>query len=1384
MCPTGRPARCLRNQPSADAAGLSRIPMACRVTFGRTLLSALVGLFLFHGAVPSAGARNGADSSASPFGKVVKLPILDKHDIHFERVSADEESLQSRIYSIAQDNYGFMWFAGYGLYRYDGYSLKLYSHEAEDPNSLTEGRVKVVFKDRAGNLWFGSDSGGLDRLDPAQNTVTHYRHDLGREGSLSANEVDCLLQDRSGVLWVGTRGGLDRLDPATGTFTHYRHNPQDAGSLSSNEISALFEDRNGNLWVGARTSGLNRLDRATGRFTRFQPDPNPENVGHNGVFCILEDHSGVLWVGIGSWLSSLDVKTGVFTHYAIHTDEPGSQDFAGVNSIHEDRDGVLWLATADNGLLKLDRDRRKFIRYLREPDNPKSLLNKAVMALFEDAEGVLWVGTATGLCRFLRTPPAFVNYQHEAGNPRSLPDNQVKSVLADSKGFLWISGPGRLSRVDRGTGEMKVYQRDPKDPHSLPRSSIFAIHEDRSGTLWFGSFGGGLYRFDRATGRFFAYRHDQKRPDSLGSDLIYCLLEDSRGTLWIGTEIGGLNRYNPATGGFTSWRNHPNDPNSLSQDVVLTIFEDHAGFLWLGTQDGLNRFDPKTQQFLVYRHNSQDPHSLSHNKVNALAEDRQGRLWIGTDSGLERLDRNRREFTSFTKKNGLADNSVEAILEDGQGYLWLATHNGLSKFDPSGETFRNYSELDGLPGNSLGPASCRTPSGELIIGSNNGLTTFYPDRISPNPYVPPVVLTGLNLFNKPVPVGAHSLLHKPIWATDSLTLTHDQSIFTLEFAALSYAIPQKNRYRYRLADLETQWNEVDSRRRLATYTSLPAGKYVFQLQGSNNDGIWNPNVTILPITILPPWWATWWFRSMAGVSLAGAIFAVHHYRLRSLHLAAARLEAQVSERTGELRIAKEAAEAANRAKTMFLANMSHELRTPLNAILGFCNLLQQGDVSAGQRNDLAIINRSGEHLLHMINEVLEVAKIETGRGLLEIAPCDLTAMVRDVVQLMRLRAEAKNLTLLLVQSPEFPRYVRVDAPKFRQVLINLLGNAIQYTERGSVTLRLNVVRADSTEQFLVRCCIEDTGIGIAKDDQARIFQPFVQAGQPAAQKGTGLGLTITRQFVELMGGTIHLESMPGEGSRFCVELPLQAAQEPEVMVPRTNTGKIIGLEPGEPEYRILIVEDSRENSMVLERLLQTVGFQVRTAENGALGVELFQSWRPHFIWMDMRMPVMNGVDAARHIRALDGGQEVRIVAVSASAFANERSEVLAAGLDDFVLKPYLPDEVFECLARHLRIRYRRAEAPLALPSEPAAALRPEDLEALPEQLRKELANVTLTLEPGRIAEVIEHIAEQNGPLGIVLAGLARRFAYTAIRNAAEGRPAAGRSSSASGSEKG
>jgi PAS domain S-box-containing protein len=472
------------------------------------------------------------------------------------------------------------------------------------------------------------------------------------------------------------------------------------------------------------------------------------------------------------------------------------------------------------------------------------------------------------------------------------------------------------------------------------------------------------------------------------------------------------------------------------------------------------------------------------------------------------------------------------------------------------------------------------------------------------------------------------------------------------------------------------------------------------------------------------------------------------------------LEETVLRRTEELRLARDAAETANKAKSAFLANMSHELRTPLNAILGFSSMMRRDpQISANQAENLDIINRSGEHLLALINDVLEMAKIEAGHLQMELAPIDLGGMVRDVAEMMQIRAQEKGLRLLLDQSSEFPRYIKSDEARIRQILINLINNAVKFTEQGGVTVRLGV-KNNARHQLLIE--VEDSGPGIAPEDQTRLFEPFVQLTEAASQHGTGLGLTITRQFVRLLGGSIQVESTLGKGSLFRVELPVKLASAADILKPDIRKqSKVVGLVPGQPAYKIMIVEDQHENQLLLSRLMTGIGLEVKIAENGRQGVELFQDWHPDLIWMDRRMPVMDGIEATQRIRRLADGQTVKIVAVTASAFKEQQQEMLDAGMDDFVRKPYRFDEIYDCLARQLGLEYiYQGEATAG--TRPAAAVDAAMLATVPAKHRQELREALESLDSELIATIIDQIGEIDAALGLALAQIAGYFDYPSI----------------------
>ncbi|WP_273702921.1 hybrid sensor histidine kinase/response regulator, partial [Candidatus Accumulibacter vicinus] len=1230
--------------------------------------------------------------------------------IRFEHLTPDDGLSQGTVEAFLQDRQGFLWIGTWdGLNRYDGYSFKVFKPNPQDPHSLSGNLVHAIHEDSQGTLWISTNN-GLNRFDRKTERFTRYQNDPKNPRSLSHNEVWRTLEDpQDAALWViTTGGGLNRLDRKTGEFTRFQHDPNDPGSISANEGRALFIDQHGVLWVGTK-GGLDRFDRKTGKFIHYRhATDNPRSLSQDSVWSIHEDRSGALWIGtLEKGVNRFDPTTGEFVRYGPDSANPGQRIKKGiVFAISEDSAGILWIATSV-GLYRSNRERNEFFHYQTDPNDPHSLSNSWLLTVYIDRLGVIWIGNwGSGLNKYDPGATKFRLYQHKNNEPNSLLANDVRAILKDREGKFWFGMMSDgLSRFDRETNTYTHFRANPNVPYSLTDNQVMSLYEDRAGYLWVGTHDGGLNQYDRNTGRFIAYKHDPKDPDSLGHNDVRGIVESDDGTLWVATTYGGLNEWDRHTGKFRRYTHDPNNPNSLGDGIISAMRADAKGVLWLGLWGGgLNRFDPQTKTFTRYKRHSDEPGSSSQNEVWAITEDAQGNLWVGTSQGLDKFDRKTETFTRYGETDGLASKNVVGIVEDNQGDLWISTRGGgLSRFDPRTGSFRNYDKRDGLQGNDFYEAACRTDDGELYFGGVNGINAFYPQEVKDSTFLPPIVITGFQVFNKPVVIGAaDSPLQQAINETETVTLRHDQSVFSLEFAALNYRFPDKNRYAYRLDGFERDWNQVDSRRRFATYTNLDPGAYVFRIRASNNDGLWSEQEKSIRIVILPPWWQTTWFRVLAVVLSVALLAIAYRHRVsiiqrrnRELELQVAERTRALSEQTKSLAEAKDAAESANKAKSAFLANMSHELRTPLNAVLGFSDVLLRDarvgreQLSPGQREHLATVHRSGQHLLTLINNVLELSRIEAGRSVVYTVEFDLHELLAGLRGMFSLKAEEKGLTLDVEFSPETPRYVSCDEVKLRQVLINLLGNAFKFTEQGGVRLTVAVVAGEPTVAMRLRFAVSDTGAGIAADELERIFVPFVQsaAGQRATES-TGLGLAISRQFVELLGGTIHAESTLGVGSTFSFEIPVQHATQAAAETATENL-PVLGLEPGQPACRILVVDDDIDNRRLLLSLLEPLGFELAEAGDGQQAVDKWHSWQPQLILMDMRMPGMDGREATRRIKAAASGNETKIIALTASSFEEERKEILDAGCDDFLRKPFRDSELLAMMAGHLGVRYLR-----------------------------------------------------------------------------------------------
>ena len=819
-----------------------------------------------------------------------RFPVIDGSDIRFSRLSTAQGLSQTRVAQLVQDDTGFMWFGTqYGLDRYDGYEFRVFTHDSARKESLSCVYIHSLFKDRSGMLWVGCDQ-FLDRFDSVHEIFTHYRIDTGAV----ANYVTEITQDRTGVLWLATGNGLFGLNPDTGRLIHYVHDSTNPSSLGSNQIRCTLEDRDGRFWV-ADGENLEAFDRTNGRVlsrTRL----------NEGTSSLYEDHLGVLWVTYvtsthGSGLAVFDRSTGRLIPYSLYDQRSGQELPAGFMAVVEDKNKTLWLASFGGGLLKLDRKHRVFIRYRNHPGNLESLADDRVIALCEDREGNVWVGLHASEPNFFRTETApFIPLPLSGENPRSHGERFVNAIYEDRGGLLWTATTGALNRINRRSGESTSYQPPGQGP-----GDVVTIAEDRAGALWVGTFGAGLSQFDRRTGNYKTYRHEPSNRFSLSSNIVSRLLVDHAGAMWVAT-YNGLDRFDSRHEKFVVYK----QDSKNEDEEYFNLAEDQNGFLWMGSWAGLNRFDPNTGQFTIYAHKRDDPRSLSDNAVTSVYVDHSGTLWASTENGLNKLDRDTGTFTHYYVKDGLPSNAVSCVLEDQFGMLWMSTNRGLSRFDPTAKRFTNYSTVDGLPGNDFtGWDACfKSPSGEMFFGGFAGGVAFFPDKVINTSYPLPLVLTDLQLAGHSVEVGRrNSPLTKSISYSTDIKLTHDQSIFSLSFAALTYFNPDTNRYRYKLDELDHDWIEAASDRRVASFTTLPAGKYTFHVQSATRQGLWNEPGLALGVTILPPWWDTFWFRSSCVVAAVSILWMLYILRLKHME---SEIRARLEERLGERdRIARE-----------------------------------------------------------------------------------------------------------------------------------------------------------------------------------------------------------------------------------------------------------------------------------------------------------------------------------------------------------------------------------------------------------------------------------------------------------------------------------------------
>lgn len=1208
----------------------------------------------------------------------------------FRHLSINDGLSQNAVFAILQDSKGFMWFGTKdGLNRYDGYTFKIYQHNPFDTTSLSANFITALYEDSQKNIWVGTLNGGLNCLHPGSEKFRRISLNSNTDSLQNDPEILCFSEDKAGNIWVGTnRLGLFRLsidlkngfEVSVKQYLKHTEKNRDPANLS---VPGLFTDSGGTLWAGA-SNGLYRFDPQTEKFTYYEiisKNPKaPESPDQKMVRSIIESKDGNLWLGTLSGLVYFEKVTGKYRNYPHHY-EVYRYGWGIVQQIEKDHAGFLWLATP-GGLMRFEPETFKYAYFSNNPFDPNSISDNIIASLCVDKTGILWVGTSgLGINIYNPNQNRFSTKAREKDASSRFTGFSVRSVLEDASGMVWI-GSDILFRWNRKTNEMKSYETSSYTPDDFGNTGPWSIIEDAAGNIWTAT-SEGVYRHNPKNGNTRQFKYNPQDTTGLPEKDVYSITEASDGSIWIVTENYLCKLINAEKGIFEiKLRLSFSSSNKTARTV---IYHENQHIFWIGTSEGLIRFNEKTQNFHAFKNQPENPYSLSNNLVKSICpdpSDPENFLWIGTaGGGLNLFSKKDEIFTHFTENEGLPNNVVYGILPDNEGNLWLSTNKGLSKFNPQKVTFRNFDVKDGLQSNEFNTgAYFKAKSGELFFGGINGLNYFFPEQVIDNPNEPELVITDLKIQNETVLPGTEkSVLQKSISETDRIELTHKDDIITIGFAALDFSAPEKNQYAYMLENFNDTWiysGTINS----ATFTNLPPGNYVFRVKGSNNDGVWNEAGTQLAIVIKPPWWKTWWAFSFYGLVLVFLFLAIRYFEIK---------REQLRDQLRLNRIETESLRKLDHLKTHFFTNISHEFRTPLTLVLGQIDSVLNSDIQPNEKLKLKVANQNAEKLLSLINQLLDLAKIESGSLKLNTEKLNLIPFLKNIFYSFESLAKSKNITFQFITDCEEVE-TEFDPEKMERLFYNLLSNALKFTEENG-TVKLSVTMQNQNN---VAIKVADTGIGIPASQLPFIFDRFFQADNSVARKleGTGIGLALAKELVELHKGEIKVTSAEQKGTEFIVSFPVSDYKN---LASENNTNNetiknnstlvshkqiINNNQPqsinssGVQNEIILVVEDNEDVRNYIRQVLEP-GYRVLTAQHGEQGFSVAEKEIPDLIITDVMMPEMDGFQFCNKIRNNEKTSHIPLVILTAKAGFEDKMEGLESGVDAYITKPFKAKEL-------------------------------------------------------------------------------------------------------------
>ncbi|WP_116105239.1 two-component regulator propeller domain-containing protein [Lewinella sp. IMCC34191] len=1311
----------------------------------------------------------------------VGVQAAEPFPFRIQYLTTDDGLAQNTVDDMLRDSEGFMWFATWnGLCRYDGYDFETFRSQSDVASGLPDNGVHALMEDPNGRIWIGT-SKGLAVYDLHQRGFLEFTLPAL---TLRSADITALHSAADGSVWVGTRqDGLYVLRLAQPGPDRLLVTAYSRVSLPAATITSLDSLGDGRVIVGTDAGVFTVADSGASRRL-------PGEVGRMPVTTLLPE-DGDLWIGTHAGLVRYRWKERTLRRYQHHPQNDASLLHNTVTALARDAEGTLVVGTL-GGVNFFQPLTEKFRSLTQRGQGRQDLNNRFVNSLLTDQLGNVWIGTEKGgVNKYNLHQHRFGALTHQAGESGTLSHPTVNSILEEGK-ILWVgTAGGGLNRIDRSTGDVRSYTHDMQNPRSISSDFVTTILRGQADDLWLGTWGSGINRFNTRTGTFERPLTADSSPAAPRA-FISSLQLDPRGFILVGSEEG-LATIDPATGKLHPFGNdHP----LASIREVGCILLDAKHHYWIGTRRGLFRFpagalDRDGRGMAaddIDRYTRDSGVGLTGDYILSLREDHQGRIWVGTyGRGIAVTPgpgRGEPRFRVFDEGDGLGNNVVYTIEIDDRGYLWLGTDHGLSCFDPDGMKFKNYYRADGLLSNQFyWSASHRGSDGYLYFGSVEGLNYFRPSAIGAYPDPAAAVITSLQILDKPVSVGEaiHGTvpLTSAISRAEEVALSYRDNVFSLTFSALDYFLPNQTRFAYRMVGVDKDWVTVGADRRFATYTNLGGGDYTFEVKASNGHGSWQREPTRLRFVIYPPFYQTTWFRLLMVMLLAGAVFAYMRWRLHFLRAQTKKLERLVGIRTAEIERQKENLHATNttlaqrqreiaeqkdelevknleisqqrdrlielnqkvqevnRTRLRFFTNISHEFRTPLTLILDpLESLLERFNGNGEVQHSLNIVNRNAQRLLQLINQLMTFRRIEEGQQTVSVSRGDMVHFIKGIFLSFQDLARHRQIDYrFAVTNPRTKTWF--DAEKLEHILYNLLANALKFTPAGrSVSLDVCFLDAGPGDDGApcVEIAVRDTGIGIPESERSLIFDHFYQApdSAQATVKGSGIGLALVRELVNLMHGSLTLASEVGSGSTFTVYLPYrrrsflpeEVKQEATPMadhgardwVPPAGELMLpvpVLPEPGAEAPLVLIVEDNYDLRFLLTQRLGR-RYRVVAAEDGVAGLEEAKNQLPDLIVSDIMMPRMDGIALCRELKTNIETSHIPVILLTAKAMVENWVEGLETGADDYVAKPFNLQILMARIDNLIRTRrrLRRLFGKQATPVPETAAVNPVDQQFL------------------------------------------------------------------------